>query len=188
MRYLLISILFICTSVSAEDIFQWTDNNGVTHYSTKKSSNDAKKAELPEIMKGEVQIPKDLLITCGTHGGIDCLSGADADGSVICSDGFKDSSERHVFSCKSTKIDVAEISDPDSNGKITVFLRNKKGALAEGVTVTYISKTGKRVPLEGPETIEGYKVAEYYLPGLYLTEGTLKPEKNQLELKCSNCN
>lgn len=185
---LLLSLLLINFSLLAEEIYQWTDSNGVTHFSTKKSSTDAKKAELPDIMKAEVKVPKDLLLTCSTHGGIDCQAGADQDGSVVCSDGFRDSSERHIFSCKSTKIDVAEISNPDPNGKITVFVRNKKGALAEGVAVTYVSKTEKRIPLEGPEIIEGFKVAEYYLPGLYLNDGTIKPEKSQLEVKCTNCN
>lgn len=42
--------------------------------------------------------------TCSYHGGVDCSAGSDWDGSAICSDGWRDSSEIYssVFICKKT--------------------------------------------------------------------------------------
>ena len=186
MKFLILLLIFVPLKTFAE-VYTWTDEKGVTHYSTTKENNSAKPAELPKITRGEVKLADSMLESCLDHGGIDCTMGPDEDGSVICQDGFRDAAARFLFNCKTTKIVLSDISDLNETGKFSIFYRNKKAVLAKNVIVKYIPKDGTEIILEGPKNIQPYEVAEYVLDGMYLVNKESKPQKSDFVLICENC-
>lgn len=171
----------------AEDIYRWVDKNGNVHYSSEPNSPKARPAELPPIMRAEMKLPKAKVISCSTHGGVDCEAGADStDGSVICYDGFKDASAPFRMSCSSPKISVSTISEPTLGGVVTVVVRNSKAVTAKEPLLAYLLESGEEVALEGPDKIDGFGMAEFTLNTLSLQkEDVLKESK--FKLSCANC-
>lgn len=183
---LLLAALFGTGALSAEEIYKWTDDSGITHYST-KAAKGSKVAELPEITRGEVKLPSSLLQSCKSHLGIDCRAGADSDGSVICTDGFRDSAQRFNFLCKTAKLEVTEIGEVLASGSFKIFVRNSKPVAADGAKVIFKPDGETEYILSGPEKIEGFEVAEFiFLPPASISD-KLKPEKENLSLACDNC-
>ncbi|MDC0358119.1 DUF4124 domain-containing protein [Oligoflexia bacterium] len=184
--FLVACLAFVTATAQARPVYKWEDSEGTVHFSSKAPGPNAKPAELPEISRGEVKLTKRALVSCGSHGGINCQAGADQDGSVICYDGFKGASARYRFSCNSPKLEIAEISDT-REGTFSVFVRNSKSVDASKPAVLFKLETGRRVKLSGPEEIEAFGLAEfkYESDGNNLLIG--KVSLAQLDLTCANC-
>ena len=178
----------------AQSVYKWEDEKGNVHYSNTPPEKGAKPVDLPKIMKAEVKIPKEALVSCDGHGGINCEAGADDDGSVICYDGFKEAASRFRFSCSGAKLEIANISDLKKDGSFTVYVRNKKNVAAQKVSVAFKASTGKDIKLKGPDVVESLGTGDYvYSPGGIADQnkGDIdlidKPDAGQLSVNCSNC-
>lgn len=185
-----------CLDVSSADaqVYRWQDENGVVHYSSKPAAKGAERAELPAISRGEVKVPPSLLQGCADHGGVSCAEGADTDGSVICLDGFKGSHQRFRASCGSPKLEIAEISRPDRNGRFTVSLRNLNSAPAREVTIVFSIAADQKFDLEGAREIESFGTAEFVFdPATYEKHGVRMrhfsepPAQDRFIVGCGNC-
>ncbi len=193
--FLTILIVALNYPAFSEEIYKWTDKQGKVHYSTKPVNKNAKIADLPEITRGEVKIPASLLDSCKNHGGIDCQSGADSDGSVKCSDGFTDSAQRYAFSCSTARLEVSSISEVNRGGGFTVNIRNSKSVAAENPKVVFKFEGNKDYELSGPLKIAPFEVGEFLFdPDTHLSEKDrievvkrIKPTQDKFELACSNC-
>lgn len=180
--------IFSASAVVADTVYKATTKDGTVLYSNKPTTKNAKPAELPKIMRGEVKLVEQKLTTCDKHGGVNCPAGPDSDGSVICLDGFKAASARFRFTCNSPKLEISDISDVAPDGSFTVFVRNTKSVAAQKPVVSYKNPDGKEVKVQGPESIDGFGVAEFHssLPG-----GDVVPPKRltmaDLNLSCANC-
>lgn len=191
---IIICILF-SSSAFAEDIYKWTDATGKTHYSSKPQSKDAKIASLPQIMRGEVKVPPSQLISCKTHGGVDCQAGTDEDGSVVCGDGFKDSAQRYRFSCSAPKLEVSQITDRQQDGTYSIFVRNSRSVTAQAPSVVIRQPDGSKANLSGPKEIDAFGVAEFKYPNSTSTAPKSKaeiamidkPTFENIDINCRNC-
>ena len=88
--FILVTFLLVIIHgrAQAEQIYKWVDKDGKEHYSTAASHKSAVPVELPEIMRGEVRLPAQLLQTCASHGGNGFPAGPAEDGLAGCKDGF----------------------------------------------------------------------------------------------------
>ncbi len=184
---LTIALLSRSTIHAEGKVYKQTGPGGSVTYTSKPKTADAKPAELPEIMREKGKLtPKDLK-SCASRGGINCEAGPDADGSVICFDGFTEATARYHFSCKTTKLEVAEISTGGTNGALSVSVRNRKSVAATAPTVHLNLKTGERLELVGPSEIPAFGAAEFILESAAAEKVKGKPEKSAVEVSCLNC-
>lgn len=181
------SILLFSNIVIADEIFKWVDEDGTTHYSTRNENQRARLAELPKLNKGDYKVGAVNGATCDKHGGINCQSGEDADGSVICFDGFDGASARFKFHCSSPKLSITDISDPDARGKVSVFVRNDRSVPAKAPKITFTSTDGSKLILTGPKEIEPFQMGEFTLLSGSITKSRRKPSESQFALSCENC-
>ena len=182
---------FLVQPVSAErnsgQVYKWQDEHGAVHYSTKPTSGAAQRADLPPIMRGEMKLGQQKLVSCAEHGGINCQAGADTDGSVICYDGFTGATNRFRFSCASPKLSIADISDLRADGTFAVTIRNAKSVAAAKPRVMFVRADGTEVALKGPEQVEAFGVGEFSLDNKEAGELSVKPNAGQLKVECANC-
>lgn len=183
----LFSLLITPLIVGATPVYRWTDESGNVHYSSNKPTANAKPADLPEINRGEVKMPQLKFTSCASHGGIDCLAGPDVDGSVICQDSFRDVTAVYDFNCKTAKLAIADISEPDETGAITVFVRNSKSVEARSIVLSY--KLGRGAPLEfsGPAKIDPFGIGEVVVRSSTENVLELPLERSSLSISCENC-
>lgn len=186
--FLICSQFFICLRLHAADkVFKWQDSQGVIHYSNRPGDKDARPAELPPIMRGEVKLASPKLLTCDAHGGVSCRAGNDTDGSVICNDGFRNSSQRFRFTCAAPKLDIADISDVTPEGGFSVFIRNSKSVAANKPAVAFSRPDGTKVVLNGPAEVEPFGSAEFVYQASDGVQLKDKPTFAQLNVVCENC-
>lgn len=183
----LTAVLLMASSLTAEPIYSWRDDQGVVHYSSKPGSKDAAKANLPPITKAEMKIPQAALSTCNKHGGVNCQAGADTDGSVICYDGFRGSMQRFTFTCNAPKLEIADVSDVAEDGSFSVYVRNSRGVTASDPKLTVKTITGKALSLNGPTTIDAFGLAEFLYPPDPKRPILQKPTMAQIDATCANC-
>lgn len=170
----------------AEGVYKWEDANGVVHYSSKSPSPDAKPAELPRIMRAEVKLTDMKIVSCSAHGGVNCQAGADADGSVICLDGFTGATQRYRFTCNAPKLSVTQITDLPEGG-YSIFVRNSKSVTANSIGLFVRDEAGKELKLRGPGEIEGFGTGEFLLEKKDSEALKAKPSLDQVRLTCANC-
>jgi hypothetical protein len=173
-------------SVRAESkVYKSVDKNGIPSYFSQKPNESAKPADLPPIMR-ERMGPKPIQLTssCTSHGGISCENGIDTDGSVICSDGFKDAAARFQFRCEVTKLTMTEVSPPSVGGDLKVWIRNEKDIQAKDVSVSVKNADGALVTAEGPPQIAPSELAEYTFHNLQLNKAYSSEE---VDISCANC-
>lgn len=184
---ILSTAIFLASGASADPVYRWTDDAGVVHYSTKPSKPGLKPAELPKIMKANMSAPSGKLISCEKHGGINCQAGADADGSVVCYDGFKNASPRFLFSCSSPKLELTDVSEPTKIGGFSVFVRNSKTVPAKKPIVSFLFPDGRTFNLDGPAEIAPLGVGEFMFSPKPDAVVSKKPNIASLNVSCENC-
>jgi len=183
----LLALIISTRIVSAEEIYKWIDEAGITHYSTSKSDQKARLAELPKFNKGEYKVSSTQSFTCDQHGGINCQAGEDADGSVICFDGFTEAAARFKFHCSSPKLTLSDISVPDEKGRFSIFVRNDRSVTARLPKVIFINIDGSKVPMKGPTEIKEFQMAEFTVISGFVARTHGKPKESQFSISCENC-
>jgi hypothetical protein len=181
------SILLFSNTVIADEIFKWVDEDGTTHYSSRNENQKARLAELPKLNRGDYKVGAVNGATCDKHGGINCQSGEDVDGSVICFDGFDGASARFKFHCSSPKLRISDISEPDTKGRVSVFIRNDRSVAARLPKVMYLAKDGAKIPLKGPTEVKEFQMAEFSFISGYIAQNRVKPDISQFTVSCDNC-
>ncbi len=177
-------------SAWAQAVYTWKDEKGVTHYETEPSHAQAKQAELPPIMRGEVKIPnlKKGMSGCEENGGVSCAAGADIDGSVICADGFAEVAQQFTEACEKGRLEIADITEVDPDGNFSIFLRNVKAAEAKQPKVRF-KPEGSQMAFElpGPQVIEAYGLGEfkYNREGAFILKA--QPRQAEFVISCANC-
>ena len=179
--------LLISATAQATPVYRWQDKDGKMHYSSSAPSSDAKPANLPEIGRGDVKLTELKLESCVSHGGINCQAGADADGSVICVDGFKEAAARYRFSCNSPKLEISNISGISANSEFSVTVRNANSVLAVNVALTYHPEGDQVFILSGPREIEPFGLGQYSFGPNSSLPVQKKVTVAELDLTCANC-
>lgn len=187
--FIVLAALFptVVSDSMAENLYTWEDEKGVVHYSSKPKDGRGRLAELPPITRADVKLTERKLVTCDAHGGVNCAAGPDADGSVLCFDGFRGASGRFRFMCTAPKLQVSDISELTPDGGFSVFLRNAKAAPAERPAVSYSPEGKKDIALTGPDQIEPYGVAEFTFDAKIHGAVREKPDAGQINISCANC-
>ncbi len=174
----------------SKTLYTWEDERGVQHFTSSKQEAvakgaEVKKADLAPIMRGELKIPATQAVSCVPHGGIDCAAGSDADGSVLCVDGFRDASPRFRFSCSAVHLEVADITVDEDQNIVTVFIRNRSQISAEQVRISLRGKEAN-LALVGPETIEGFGLERYEATAPEGHRASVA-SKSSVKVACVNC-
>lgn len=176
---------------TAEPIYRGVDAAGRTIYSSSKPAKNSVVAALPTIGKWQ---PRQVTIsdaTCEKHGGVSCEAGADADGSVVCLDGYRDALSTFKELCQLAKLSVlaAPQRPADSVLSLTVTVKNESAAPANQVLVSFIiNKFDPPLLFSGPDKIEPYSVADYVVKTT-LDEVPLyrKLSVSDVSVECGNC-
>lgn len=172
----------------ADQIYRWEAPDGSVHYSSEPPTKNAEPADLPRITRGRLGLKPQATETCDNRGGVNCQSGADLDGSVICNDGYKEVKTPFRFYCNSPKLSVNDIGEIKSNGQFSIFVRNSKSVAAlKPEILLRVGNLLSGIILTGPEKIEPFEVGEFVYDPAQHGEMTKKPTPEQLTLSCSNC-
>ncbi len=192
----------------AEPIYRHVDATGKVTYSTEPNTAGEQPAALPQIKRVRIDTPPTTVTpqfqTCEKRGGIECSKGADADGSVLCRDGSKDSLERFGEFCVEVRLSAGKaeftdregksfvpktISDMEKLGEVRVTVRNLQGIVAKGVHAEVLfPRPFGSLELHGPAQVDAYGLAEYSadlsgVRSMYLQKFLqLKPA-----VRCENC-
>ncbi|HMO01775.1 MAG TPA: DUF4124 domain-containing protein [Oligoflexia bacterium] len=203
-KALFLPIILLSIKTTAEPIYSWKDEKGRVHFSNKAADPSAKIVDLPPITKEQPRHQDNLdqnteasAIDCSFHDGIDCEAGADIDGSVICKDGFKETSKSYQENCQRAKLSTHMVEINPKKDLIRAIVRNERPVKAESVLVTtllgeFYRGDQKRFNMTGPQEIESYSDAEYelnlkgtiYAPLKELNQDKLKSRVNA---NCANC-
>ncbi len=190
-KLVLQSVIFIAAikGVAEAQVYEWTDPRGVRHFSSEKQGDNFKKADLPPLLR-EKTYKKSTKSTasgvkplhgCAEHGGIDCQAGADSDGSVVCTDGFRDAAARYRFSCSMPKLTVSEVVPANELGSFTIVVRNESGVVATKPIITLPESLGKPT-VSGPESIAPHEIGEFKIVG-----AASNPKSEEVLIGCENC-
>jgi len=195
-------ILIYIGTVVSQEIYTWTDSEGRNHYSNEAKDGDAKSVTLPDTERYNSdarikELRKEAARTCLNRGGVQCSLGEDEDGSVVCSDGTKDSEESFKASCAEVKL-LAELNRPKKRLSkqllripVTATVRNQSSQEAKGVSVkvklpeTPNSDEHFGLELEGPTDIPAYGVGEYTFSGRLIDDRIVI--KGVISVDCENC-
>ena len=212
---LIVYYLILPSFLFAEDnkIFRQVDANGNVTYSNTELPNSEAATSLPEIQKENIdekinQLRQSVPENCEQHGGIDCQSQADSDGSVICLDGYRNAEISYRFSCLEAFLQVFSFTLSDAENKtqkfnpnkpftnqspkaglLQVAIRNNSNVEAKEVKV-FINKTWReKVFASGPDFIKPYEVQDYSfnLQDLKGLERNFVINKGTVKIECINC-
>lgn len=211
-KYVFLVLVFFTKSASAQEIYQWQDSSGRTHYSNSPTHSSAERKKLPQVSRENIdekirQLKLKTPPNCGAHGGIDCQAGADKDGSVICTDGFKDALLPFRFSCLEAKLQAQfalQVVDksmvlhaskeakqllPEAVQAFVLSVRNISDTAALNVSVTFLVNGKRPLIAKGPDKVEAFANADYILPltDLSLAPGISEIARTTFQLKCANC-
>lgn len=183
-------IVGLSLSRSAQaQVYEWTDPSGVRHFSSQKRGEQFKKADLPPIHREKASkvaakkgAPDEKTLTsCQNHGGIDCQSGPDGDGSVVCVDGFREAAAPFRFFCFMPKLAISEIVTSGEADKFSVIVRNESGVAATKPVITLPSSSGSP-KISGPDEIPPREVGEFIVTGT-----SSVPQTGEVLVGCQNC-
>ena len=203
LRFLLFSLLlsFFSWPAFAQDIYKWIDSEGKVYFSNQPRSASDRPAKLPEIQREDIdrriqKLEEETPKNCFSHGGVDCSAGADADGSVICLDGYREAVLPFRFSCLEAKLVFQEQTWGDEleeeeisveklqKNQLRVSFRNSSDVEAFDVQVRLFAGRRQLLALEGPQKVGPYGIAEY-------TSAPLDVDRREkglwLKLSCANC-
>lgn len=185
--YLFCILTLTLDSLRAEDkIYRWEDTSGVAHYTSKAPSKASKPVNLPALPRAEyrMSLGRNFDLTCDRHGGVNCQSGADKDGSVICFDGFTGASSRFKLTCSSPRLEILDISVEEKTLKVSI--RNTTSIKAKKPVIWLKLSSRDIRPLEGATEIEPFGVGDFTLK---LDERSFipKPTPGMFNVTCANC-
>lgn len=194
----LLSRILCCVALAhgcaalAEPVYKHTDSSGrVVYSSVKPATGPAAVAALPTIGRWK---PRELTVsdaTCEKHGGVACDSGADADGSVVCLDGYRDAVSRFAELCQQAKLELLAAPEryADIPTQVKATVRNNSAAPANGVLVSFIiNKFDPPLIFDGPAKIEPYSVADFTVKTtLEEVPKYRKLTVADVSLDCGNC-
>lgn len=153
-------------------------------YSSKPQFPSQPPATLPQIIHSDSFFSAKVQSSCSKHGGINCLAGADKDGSVVCHDGFNAVPTRFNLSCTAAKLQILETRKIQDKG-IQLIVRNLTSMKASKVKVN-INIDNKKDSLSGPDEIDSFGSAEYvYVNGSTIDDSFL--DKGKYIISCGNC-
>lgn len=175
-------------TLKADEVYRWEGDDGVVHYSTTPPDNASRPADLPRITRGRLGLQAKAQESCDNHGGVNCQSGADVDGSVICTDGYLDATTRYRFYCNSPKLEVADIGERKANGDFSILVRNSKSVAAQKPElILRLNQMTAGIILTGPEKIDPFEVGEFIYKTSEYGELAKKLEPSQITIACINC-
>ena len=177
---------------SGDTIYKGKDARGRLVFSNKPLDDKSQKMDLPEIKKEDIdskisRLKKLTPKNCLEHAGVDCTAGPDTDGSVICSDGYKEAVLRFQDKCTEAllRVENAEIKKTGRLNQLKLVLRNHSPVKAKNVR-TEISLPKKKLKLaKGPTSVEPWGLAEYLLKDY--GDETLSSNKVRYKVRCKNC-
>jgi hypothetical protein len=187
LQIVLLDLVAIECALGAPQIYK-IERDGKIEFSSTPPDVSATPAALPSIGRWRLDNPRIESKTCADRGGIDCLAGADVDGSVICRDSFKDSLQRFAFECTTAKLEIVRLSQIDSAGGFSVTVRNTRSVAAKKSALIFKpQRFEKGSKLQGPEEIEGFGVAEFIFYPSNSTAFKIHPRLSHLSISCENC-
>lgn len=211
----LLLCLLLFSPVFAEDVYKWTDKNGKTVYSNTPRSDFQAPEELPAIGKESLERRIEELKaftppTCENHAGVDCAAGPDADGSVVCMDGYREAKISYEQYCAQAKLEAKFYVEFQGEPRLVehrpgiddearkrsalgffVTLRNLSAVKARGLEISLILPGLRRkiVRIDGVSTIEPFGLADYTqsLGNLPLMLNPRDIGNIELKVQCENC-
>lgn len=207
-------IVLFSSRSRAENIFKHVDASGKITYSTTPEHSGQKPVELPKVQRENTNqrletLKQSSLVTCERHGGIDCSRGTDNDGSVICTDGFRDAAPFFDRNCLEAKLQLSPLRFETSEGKRLTFKQlfqpqnfsEKQELLSSNISLRNLSSVEAQevhvvlpigaddIVAAGPEKVEPYGIADYTLTVKreLLLKRKLMLFEPQLKVTCKNC-
>ncbi len=177
-------------SVTAQPIYTGTSVTGSVVYSSRPQQGAHAKKALPEIMRtGRPAVKVKRALHCGEHGGLNCEAGPDADGSVICRDGYRATTAMYRWSCPLAKLVIVSLDQPEDSLTASVVVRNKGRLTAKNPKIFIKSLKNRQLDVKGPETLGVQGIAEYeiYIPPQSLPGGSRTVLWNNLWITCDVC-
>ena len=172
-------------------VYKTTDSKGHTVYSNSPGGKAAQPHSLPAIMKGSFRAPSSAKVSkgCTDHGGVDCASGPDVDGSIRCKDGERTSGLLFRYVCPVAKLEVVEVVQAHGSSTASLVIRNVRSVTATKLVLKIRGKSSSALTLKGPPTLEegAMGVYEVYIPKGVLPGGSQEVSRNQLLITCANC-
>ncbi len=187
----IVAILIFSPLAWAAPVYKTTDSRGHEVYSNSPGEKTTKPHSLPEIMKGSFRAPASAKVSkgCTDHGGLDCASGPDVDGSIQCKDGVRTSGLLFRYVCPMAKLEVVEVVQVPGSSTASLIIRNVRSVVATKLVVKIRGKSSAALHLKGPPTLEegAIGVYEVYIPKGVLPGGSQEVSRNQLWITCANC-
>lgn len=130
-------------------------------------------------------------VSCLSHGGISCNKGADADGSVICLDGYRDAVTPYRFYCSSAKLKIESVK-VENEFTAKIFVNNENQVKAKNVKI-YLSSNQLKpddYEINGPQEINGNSLEQYEfkLKNNKQLKGIPNDIAELIKVRCENCN
>lgn len=186
-RVVIVSVLFCSVPLSdaCGQVYKRTNEQGITEYTSYPPAADSTPIALQPIDRFSVKGIRPIE-GCNTHGGIDCVAGADTDGSIVCRDGYRDATARFAELCSSARLELASL-DVKEQGVLSALIRNTKPVAAAQVAVLLDRDDGSTARLEGPTEIEPFGSAEFLLPGREPWKQETALTRARISIECENC-
>jgi hypothetical protein len=192
MKFIFIFLLTIFSFLSesyAQSIYIEKKPDGSTVYTDKPKNPDlAVQKQLPQIPRYEPSnIPIQKIESCSIHGGNDCLAGPDTDGSIICSDGYKESRARYNFLCKQAKLTVENFVVSDDGSKINFSIRNRGEVGAYNIVVYFKQNGLLKSTSQQIEKLDAFGAVEIEFNHLKLLDKSIPYLVDNISISCNNC-
>lgn len=212
LKRILVALLLLSTQLAlAEEIYRHVAPDGSISYSSTPPNQSSQPIELAPLQRESVdsrikELKAKTPTNCSAHGGIDCSQGTDADGSVICTDGFRDAVLPYRFSCVEANLSVQQFSIDSEEGqkpvrklldqsfvqkprKFRLLLRNRSAAKAENISVSFSLNREKVFAADGPNELPAYGLAEYEanIPPTIKAFNRLDMKRIRYKVRCRNC-
>ncbi len=131
--------------------------------------------------------PKQQPASCFAHGGTDCAAGPDSDGSVICTDGFKEVRARYNFNCRQAKLAVNNAEYDQQLRQLKVLVRNNSQVTATNIVVYIKQKSGPKVISNNVEKIDPFGAGDFVFNNIILLDNFRDKIVDNLVVSCDNC-
>lgn len=195
-----------------DEVYQWTDESGRVHFTTAPSNTGTRPKSLPRVGRENIDqriktIREQTPANCEKHGGIDCAQGADADGSVVCLDGYREAILPFQFACMEARLQVEfsvvttegesphkrdlsrTVTDVHPARQLLLSVRNLSGVEAYGIIAEFLVGRRRTLRAEGPDRIPAFGNAGYSFDLTSLPDPLSRTQLEQAssQVRCTNC-